>query len=208
MTNNDNNADKKCSDVGSSSTQIQDIDVTYLSSNISTEAISSTSASTTTIPMTSNSSSLSSTAAPVPAAATTTTTTNTSVVVAAPPPVPSCSSSSPVDYVHKIFNNKSLKRRASTTSETSGSTFHKRLSPSLNKGDCSNDKNNDNIVRGGCHRSIEGVGGVSVGGDDNDEYSSTNNSATTTPCIDWGAQEQQVSGGISHSWDDTNVTEM
>ncbi|VDQ15150.1 unnamed protein product [Trichobilharzia regenti] len=179
--NNNNNADKKCSDAGSSSTQIVDIDVTYLSSNISTDAISSTSASTTTIPMTSNSSSLSSTAAPVPAAPTTTTTTNTPVVVAAPPPVPSCSSSSsnPVDYVHKIFDNKSLKRKASRSWD---------------------DTNVTEIV--------EGVGGVSVGSDDNDEYSSTNNSATTTPCVDWGAQEQQVSGGISRSLDDTNVTEM
>nr|CAH8867196.1 unnamed protein product [Trichobilharzia regenti] len=200
MTNNDNNADKKCSDVGSSSTQIQDINETYLSSNISTDAISSTSVSTTTIPMTSNSSSLLSTAAP--ATAITTTTTNTSVVVAASAPLPSCSSA--IEYVHKIFDNKSLKRKATTTSESCGSTSHKRLSLSLNKGDCSN----DNSVQGSCHRSIEGVGGVSAGGDDNDEYSSTNNFATTTPCIDWGAQEQQVSGGISRSWDDTNVTEM
>nr|CAH8867204.1 unnamed protein product [Trichobilharzia regenti] len=199
MTNNDNNADKKCSDVGSSSTQIQDINETYLSSNISTDAISSTSVSTTTIPMTSNSSSLLSTAAPATAI---TTTTNTSVVVAASAPLPSCSSA--IEYVHKIFDNKSLKRKATTTSESCGSTSHKRLSLSLNKGDCSN----DNSVQGSCHRSIEGVGGVSAGGDDNDEYSSTNNSATTTPCIDWGAQEQQVSGGISRSWDDTNVTEM
>nr|CAH8867202.1 unnamed protein product [Trichobilharzia regenti] len=197
-----NNADKKCSDVGSSSTQIQDINETYLSSNISTDAISSTSVSTTTIPMTSNSSSLLSTAAPATAITTTTTTTNTSVVVAASAPLPSCSSA--IEYVHKIFDNKSLKRKATTTSESCGSTSHKRLSLSLNKGDCSN----DNSVQGSCHRSIEGVGGVSAGGDDNDEYSSTNNSATTTPCIDWGAQEQQVSGGISRSWDDTNVTEM
>ncbi|CAH8868965.1 unnamed protein product [Trichobilharzia szidati] len=210
-TNNNNNADKNYSDVSLSPRQIPlHISETCLSSNISTDAaISATSASNTTIPMTAASLSLSSAAAPVPATTSTTamTTTNTAAAaatVAARPPLPSCTS--PIEYVHKIFNNKYVKRKASTTttSETSGSTRNKRVCPSLNKGDCNN-------VQGSCHRIIEGVGvSASVGGDDNDQLSPTNNSATTTPCVDEGAQEQVSSGGggTSRSSDDTNVTEM
>ncbi|CAH8868971.1 unnamed protein product [Trichobilharzia szidati] len=210
-TTNNNNADKNYSDVSLSPRQIPlHISETCLSSNISTDAaISATSASNTTIPMTAASLSLSSAAAPVPATTSTTamTTTNTAAAaatVAARPPLPSCTS--PIEYVHKIFNNKYVKRKASTTttSEISGSTRNKRVCPSLNKGDCNN-------VQGSCHRIIEGVGvSASVGGDDNDQLSPTNNSATTTPCVDEGAQEQVSSGGggTSRSSDDTNVTEM